>query len=76
MKKPTKDQIDTAILDRIEENPGISIFGAIEPFLTERSESPLRTRVRQLAQAGEIKIVATRHTYELYRVDDANGDAL
>jgi hypothetical protein len=42
------DDLDRGILKNIVEHPGCSIRDAIRPFLRERSESPLRIRVRKL----------------------------
>jgi hypothetical protein len=65
MMRPT-DQLDISILD--SENPGCSISHAIRPFLIERSESVLRTRVRALALRKLVRVVPTKHTQNLYSV--------
>lgn len=51
------DEIDNGIRQGINEKPGCSIRDAIRPFLLERSESVLRTRVRSLELR---KLITTR----------------
>ena len=62
------DEIDVAILENIEKNPGASIRTAIKPFLLERSESVLRNRVRYLELVGLIKTVHTKREVLLTKV--------
>ena len=54
------DEIDKAIRQGIDERPGCSIRDAIRPFLLERSESVLRTRVRALELRKLIKTTRTK----------------
>lgn len=61
------DEIDISLLDRIERKPGCSISEAIRPFLTERSESVLRGRIRALGLRKLIRCVPTKHKVLLYR---------
>ena len=65
MKEP--DEIDISILDRISRKQGCSISEAIRPFLTERSESVLRGRIRALGLRKLIRCVPTKHKVLLYR---------
>jgi predicted transcriptional regulator len=51
------DEIDNGIQQGINDKPGCSIRDAIRPFLLERSESVLRTRVRSLELR---KLITTR----------------
>ena len=51
------DEIDNGIRQGINERPGCSIRDAIRPFLLQRSESVLRTRVRSLELR---KLITTR----------------
>jgi len=70
MKEP--DAIDIAILNRITEFPGCSIFDAIRPFLTERSETVLRYRIRALELRNLIRCVPTKHKVLLFAVEDGD----
>lgn len=54
------DEIDNAIQQGINENPGCCIRDAIRPFLLQRSESVLRTRVRALELRKLIKTTRTK----------------
>jgi len=65
MKQP--DEIDISIKDYISEHEGCSISDAIRPFLTERSESVLRGRIRALALRKLIRCIPTKHKVLLYR---------
>lgn len=55
------DTLDEALLDRINTTQCHSIRDVIRPFLLERSESVLRTRVRYLELHNLIKTAKTRH---------------
>lgn len=48
MQQPVWDDLDERILKGIVQHPGGSIRDAIRPFLKERTETTLRTRVRRL----------------------------
>jgi len=53
------DEIDNGIRQGINDKPGCSIRDAIRPFLSERSETVLRTRVRSLELR---KLITTQRT--------------
>lgn len=55
------DELDNALLDRVNATQCASIRDVIRPFLLERSESVLRTRVRYLELHKLIKTTKTRH---------------
>lgn len=55
------DTLDKALLDRVNTTQCLSIRDVIRPFLLERSESVLRTRVRYLELHNLIKTANTRH---------------
>ena len=55
------DELDKALIDRINATQCSSIRDVIRPFLLERSESVLRTRVRYLELQKLIKTTKTRH---------------
>ncbi len=55
------DAIDTGIKHVVAKNPGCSVFDAIKPFLTERSESVLRQRIRALGLKKELRLEKTKH---------------
>ena len=57
----TIDELDKALLDRINAIPCASIRDVIRPFLLEKSESVLRTRVRYLELHKLIKTEKNRH---------------
>ena len=54
------DKLDKALLDRIKTTQCSSIRDVIKPFLLERSESVLRTRVRALELQKLIKTTRTK----------------
>lgn len=54
------DKIDKALLNRINTTQCSSIRDVIRPFLLERSESVLRTRVRALELQKLIKTTRTK----------------
>lgn len=55
------DELDKALLDRIKTTPCASIRDVIRPFLLEKSESVLRTRVRYLELHGLVKSDETKY---------------
>jgi hypothetical protein len=55
------DELDKALIDRINATQCSSIRDVIRPFLLERSEYVLRTRVRYLELHKLIKTTKTRH---------------
>jgi hypothetical protein len=55
------DELDKALIDRINAIQCTSIRDVIRPFLLERSESVLRTRVRYLELQKLIKTTKNRH---------------
>ena len=55
------DKLDEALLNRINTTQCSSIRDVIRPFLLEKSESVLRTRVRYLELHNLIKTAKTRH---------------
>jgi len=55
------DTLDKALLDRVNTTQCLSIRDVIRPFLLERSESVLRTRIRYLELHNLIKTAKTRH---------------
>ena len=55
------DELDVALIDRVKSTQCASMFDVIRPFLLERSESVLRTRIRTLALHGLIKTTKTIH---------------
>lgn len=57
----TLDEIDEALLARVKETQCSSMSDVIKPFLLEKSESVLRTRVKYLALHGLIKTTKTTH---------------
>jgi hypothetical protein len=57
----TIDDLDKALLARVKETQCSSMSDVIKPFLLEKSESVLRTRVKYLALHGLIKTVKTPH---------------
>ena len=57
----TLDEIDKALIDRVKSTQCTSMFDVIRPFLLEKSESVLRTRIRTLALHGLIRTVRTTH---------------
>jgi predicted transcriptional regulator len=62
------DELDKALLDRINENQGYSIRDVIRPFLLEKSESALRERIRALELRQLIKTKQTKREVECYPV--------
>ena len=54
------DKIDKAMWHRIEKTPGCSIREIIRPYLSERSESVLRERIRALELRKLIKTTRTK----------------
>ena len=54
------DGIDRALLQRVNEHPGICITEVIKPFLIQRSESVLRYRIRALELRELIKLTHTK----------------
>lgn len=56
-----RDSLDEAILVRVKTTRCASIRDVIRPFLLEKSESVLRTRVRYLELHNLIKTAKTRH---------------
>ena len=54
------DKLDKALLDRINTTQCSSIRDVIRPFLLERSESVLRSRVRALELQKLIKTTRTK----------------
>ncbi len=54
------DYLDKALLDRVNTTQCFSISDVIRPFLLERSESVLRTRVRALELRELIKTTRTK----------------
>jgi len=67
--KKIQDVIDTGILTRTNENPGAHIREIIRPFLDQRSESVLRTRVEALARAGLIRLEPSKKEVRCYPME-------
>ena len=57
----TLDELDIALIDRVKATQCVSMIDVIRPFLLERSESVLRTRIRGLALRGLIRTTKTIH---------------
>ena len=57
----TLDELDIALIDRVKSTQCHSMIDVIRPFLLERSESVLRTRIRGLALRGLIRTTKTIH---------------
>lgn len=57
----TIDELDKALIARVKETQCFSMSDVIKPFLLEKSESVLRTRVKYLALHGLIKTTKTTH---------------
>jgi hypothetical protein len=55
------DNLDEALLDRVKTTECLSIRDVIRPFLLEKSESVLRTRIRYLELQNLIKTAKNRH---------------
>ena len=55
------DGLDEALLDRVKTTKCLSIRDVIRPFLLEKSESVLRTRIRYLELQNLIKTAKTLH---------------
>ncbi len=68
------DEIDNAIQQGINESPGCSIRDAIRPFLLERSESVLRTRVRSLELRKLITTKRTKREVRCFPIENGNAD--
>lgn len=62
------DKLDKTIWHRIEKTPGCSIREAIRPYLSERSESVLRDRVRALELRQLIRLERTKKEVLCYPV--------
>lgn len=60
------DSIDKGIQHNAAEIPGRNISAVIEPFLSERSESVLRARIRQLSRKRLLRLEKTRHEILVY----------
>jgi len=56
-----QDEIDEALLARVKETQCYSMSDLIKPFLLEKSESVLRTRVKYLALHGLIRMSKNTH---------------
>lgn len=54
------DELDKALLDRVNTTKCVSIRDVIRPFLLQRSESVLRDRVRALELRELIKTTRTK----------------
>ncbi len=63
------DKLDKKIQQGVIENPGCSIRAAIRPFLSERSESVLRDRVRALELRRLIRLEKTKKEVLCYPVE-------
>ena len=55
------DELDIALIDRVKSTQCASMFDVIKPFLLEKSESVLRTRIRTLALRGFIRTTKNIH---------------
>jgi hypothetical protein len=55
------DELDIALIDRVKTTQCHSMFEVIKPFLLERSETVLRTRIRTLSLHGLIRTTKTIH---------------
>ena len=76
-RTPRRDAIDIELRQNVIDNPGCSIAEAIEPLIIERSESVLRSRIRDMVRFGQIRMERERYEAKLYNVDaDGKGDAL
>ena len=62
------DKIDKAMWHRIEKTPGCSIREIIRPYLSERSESVLRDRVRALELRKLIRLERTKREVRCFGV--------
>lgn len=60
------DKLDTALMHRVNANPGCCIRDAIRPFLLEKSESVLRERVRALELRKRIRTTKTKREVLCY----------
>jgi len=60
------DKFDRELLQRVVDNPGISIIELIKPFLKDWSEPGLRARVRRLEVDGFIKYWPAAHFMYCY----------
>lgn len=66
------DELDRALLKCIFEKPGLHIYKIIEPFLIERSESVLRSRIKALELRKLIRLEKTKREVLLFPVGGAN----
>ena len=78
MSTPIWDDLDKQMLQSIMEYPGESIRDVIRPFLKERTESTLRTRVRTLSLHGFIEMRPGVNRVQCYPTKKSKGllDAL
>lgn len=69
------DELDMALINRIETTQCTSMSDVIKPFLLEHSESGLRTRIRTLALHGLIRTRKNIHGRILCRGVEENRNA-
>jgi len=68
------DELDKALLSRINMTQGFSIRDVIRPFLLQRSESVLRDRVRALELRQLIKTIRTKREVLCFGVEVPEDD--
>jgi len=73
----TLDKLDEAIVDRINTTECRSIRDVIRPFLLEKSEAVLRTRVRYLEMHKLIKTEKNTHgRVRCFPIENGKADVL
>ncbi len=65
----TLDELDKAMLDRINTTQCLSIRDVIRPFLLEKSESVLRSRVRALELQKLIRTTKTKREIRCFPME-------
>jgi predicted transcriptional regulator len=68
------DDLDKALLQRVSEIPGLCIREVIEPYFTQRSETPLRTWIRALSLRGLISLKAEKDRIRCYPASNEGSD--
>lgn len=67
------DDIDKRMRGHVVKYPGRNISATIEPFLDQKSESVLRSRIRQLARLGLIRLQKDKHQTLIFPVENAEA---
>jgi predicted transcriptional regulator len=67
------DELDKALERGAYETPGACIIEIIRPFLTEKSESVLRQRIRDLELRHLIRLEHTKREVLVYPVDEVEN---